>query len=399
MWEKTIPIDQVREIRCKTTAYLGVGAMEKMFDIAKELKKMGVTKIIAVTGKAAYKTTGAWDYVEKACAENGIRWTLYNKISPNPSSIDVDEATELARSFGAEAVIGIGGGSPIDAAKSVAIMVNYPQHTTADLYEYKFTPEKALPLIAINTTHGTGTEVDRFAVVSILEKEYKPAIAYDISYPLYAIDDPKLMTGLPANQTTYTTVDAINHIVEACTTVVASPYTIMLAKETVRLIEQYLPKALENGEDLEARYYLLYASLIAGVCFDNGMLHLTHALEHPLSAVKPDLAHGLGLAVLLPSIVRNIYPACGAVLSDVLAPLVPGLTGDASEAEKAAAGIKKWLSSVGIKDTLSTLGYTQADVAKLTKLAFTTPSLDLLLGMSPVKATEELVSRIYSESL
>ncbi len=399
MWEKTIPIDQVREIRCKTTAYLGVGAMEKMFDIAKELKKMGVTKIIAVTGKAAYKTTGAWDYVEKACAENGIRWTLYNKISPNPSSIDVDEATELARSFGAEAVIGIGGGSPIDAAKSVAIMVNYPQHTTADLYEYKFTPEKALPLIAINTTHGTGTEVDRFAVVSILEKEYKPAIAYDISYPLYAIDDPKLMTGLPANQTTYTTVDAINHIVEACTTVVASPYTIMLAKETVRLIEQYLPKALENGEDLEARYYLLYASLIAGICFDNGMLHLTHALEHPLSAVKPDLAHGLGLAVLLPSIVRNIYPACGAVLSDVLAPLVPGLTGDASEAEKAAAGVKKWLSSVGIKDTLSTLGYTQADVAKLTKLAFTTPSLDLLLGMSPVKATEELVSRIYSESL
>lgn len=399
MWEKTIPIDQVREIRCKTTAYLGVGAMEKMFDIAKELKKMGVTKIIAVTGKAAYKTTGAWDYVEKACAENGIRWTLYNKISPNPSSIDVDEATEMARSFGAEAVIGIGGGSPIDAAKSVAIMVNYPQHTTADLYEYKFTPEKALPLIAINTTHGTGTEVDRFAVVSILEKEYKPAIAYDISYPLYAIDDPKLMTGLPANQTTYTTVDAINHIVEACTTVVASPYTIMLAKETVRLIERYLPKALENGEDLEARYYLLYASLIAGICFDNGMLHLTHALEHPLSAVKPDLAHGLGLAVLLPSIVRNIYPACGAVLSDVLAPLVPGLTGDASEAEKAAAGVKKWLSSVGIKDTLSTLGYTQADVAKLTKLAFTTPSLDLLLGMSPVKATEELVSRIYSESL
>lgn len=399
MWEKTIPIDQVREIRCKTTAFLGVGAMNKMFDIAGELKKMGVDKIIAVTGKAAYKTTGAWDYVEKACAENGISWTLYNKISPNPSSIDVDEATKLARDFGAKAVIGIGGGSPIDAAKSVAIMVNYPQYTTADLYEYKFTPEKALPLIAINTTHGTGTEVDRFAVVSILDKEYKPAIAYDVSYPLYAIDDPQLMTGLPANQTTYTTVDAINHIVEACTTTVASPYSILLAKETVRLIGNYLPKALENGEDLEARYYLLYASLIAGIAFDNGMLHLTHALEHPLSAVKPDLAHGLGLAVLLPSVIRNIYPACAATLSDVLAPLVPGLKGEASEAEKAASGVKQWLTSVGIKDTLSTLGYTKANVEKLTKLAFTTPSLDLLLGLSPVEANEDLVSRIYSESL
>lgn len=399
MWEKTISIDQITEIRCKTTAYLGVGAMSKMFDIAKELKKMGIEKIIAITGKAAYKTTGAWDFVEKACAENGISWTIYNKISPNPSSIDVDEAVKQAIDFGAQAVIGIGGGSPIDAAKSVAIMVNYPQHTTADLYEYKFTPEKALPLIAVNTTHGTGTEVDRFAVVSILDKEYKPAIAYDISYPLYAIDDPKLMTGLPVNQTIYTTVDAINHIVEACTSTVANPYSILLAKETVRLIAKYLPKALENGEDLEARYYLLYASLIAGISFDNGMLHLTHALEHPLSAVKPDLAHGLGLAVLLPSVIKNIYPASAETLCEVLAPIVPGLKGEASEAEKAFEGVKTWLSNVGIKDTLTSLGYAKTDVEKLTKLAFTTPSLDLLLSLSPVKATEELVAKIYTESL
>ncbi|HOJ08973.1 MAG TPA: iron-containing alcohol dehydrogenase [Clostridiales bacterium] len=399
MWEQNININEVREIRCKTTAYLGAGAMEKMNDIAKELKKMGADKIIAVTGKSSYKKTGAWDYVEKACLENAIDWIIFNKISPNPSSIDVDEATKMAIDFGAKAVIGIGGGSPIDAAKSVAIMVNYPQYTTADLYEYKFTPEKALPLIAVNTTHGTGTEVDRFAVVSILDKQYKPAIAYDISYPLYAIDDPKLMLGLPKSQTIYTSVDAVNHIVEACTSVVASPYTVLLAKETVRLIEKYLPKALENGQDLEARYYLTYASMIAGICFDNGMLHLTHALEHPLSAVKPDLAHGLGLAILLPAVVKNIYPACGEILCDVLAPIVPGLSGQASEAEKASKGVKKWLANVGITETLSTLGFTKADVDKLTHLAFTTPSLGLLLSLSPVKATEELVAGIYSESL
>lgn len=96
-----------------------------------------------------------------------------------------------------------------------------------------------------------------------------------------------------------------------------SPYSILLAKEAVRLIVRYLPVAVNDPENLVARYYLLYASAIAGISFDNGLLHLTHALEHPLSAVKPEIAHGLGLGAILPAVVKTIYPAVAEVLADI----------------------------------------------------------------------------------
>ena len=235
----------------------------------------------------------------------------------------------------------IGGGSPTDAGKSAAILLENPQYDAAQLYEYKFTPEKAVPIIAINLTHGTGTEVDRVAVATILEKEYKPAIVADCIYPTWAIDDPALMTGLSEKQTRFVSIDAVNHSVEAVTSTIASPLSITFAREAIALVAQFLPLALKDPGDLTARYYLLYASMLAGASFDNGMLHYTHALEHPLSAVKPDLTHGLGLSMLLPAVIKHIYPARPVVLADVLAPLVPGLKGDPAEAEHAAKGVEK----------------------------------------------------------
>jgi alcohol dehydrogenase len=399
MWEKTMDLNQVNHIRCKSNVFFGVGAIEKIFDITKELKDSGINKIMVITGRASYKKTGAWDYVEKAFKDNNIEYVLYNRITANPTTEYVDEATKIALKLGAQAVVAIGGGSVIDAAKSTAVMVKYPDKTATDLFEYKFTPTGALPVIAINTTHGTGTEGDRFAVVSILEKQYKPCTAYEFGYPLYSIDDPKLMTGLPKNQTIYTSVDAVNHVIEACTTVIANPYTILLAKETVRLVHRYLPLALENGEDLEARYYLAYASLIAGIAFDNTMLHLTHALEHPLSAVKPELPHGLGLAMLVPSVVKYTYEARPEILADVLSPMIPDLKGVKDEAETACEGVRNWLHNIGVTDTLTTQGFSDGDVDNLVNLAFTTPSLNLLLDCAPVKADKELVKAIYKESL
>ncbi|KEI86830.1 iron-containing alcohol dehydrogenase [Clostridium botulinum] len=399
MWESKMAINEIREIRSKTTVYLGVGAIEKIYNIASNLKNMNIDKVLIVTGRGAYKKTGAWEYVEKALEKENITYILYNEVTPNPTVDQVDEAARMGNELGAKAVIGIGGGSPIDAAKSVAILLEYKDKTARDIYEFKFTPEKAAPVIAINLTHGTGTEGDRFAVVSIPEKEYKPAIAYDCIYPLYAIDDPQLMVKLPIHQTCYVSVDAINHVVEASTSKVANPYTILLAKETVRLVSRYLPQALQHPGDLTARYYLTYASLIAGICFDNGLLHFTHALEHPLSGVKPDLSHGLGLGILLPSVIKEIYPSVSEVLADILSPIVCGLEGNPGEAEIAAKGIEKWLYSIGITEKLTDLGFKENDVEKLTKLAFETPSLDLLLSMAPIDADEKVVSNIFRNSL
>lgn len=139
--------------------------------------------------------------------------------------------------------------------------------------------------------------------------------------------------------------------------------------------------------------------MIAGMSFDNGLLHFTHALEHPLSAVKPELAHGLGLGMLLPAVVKQIYPVTGEILADVLSPIVSGLKGTPDEASKASEGVKAWLKEMGIKSQLKDEGFTEADVDKLTELAFETPSLELLLSIAPVEASKEVVREIYMNSL
>lgn len=399
MWEKDVNINQVSEIRTRTTVFFGIGAIEKIDFISKDLKSKGIDKVIVMSGRNAYKSTGAWDVVEKALKDNGIGYVNYDKVTPNPTTNAVDEATAIAKEFGAKAVISIGGGSPTDAGKSVAILLEYPDKKASDIYEFTFTPEKAAPVVAINLTHGTGSETNRFAVVTIPEKEYKPAIAYDCIYPMYAIDDPKLMVKLSPKQTKYVSIDAVNHVVEAATSKVASPYTTTLAREVISLVAKYLPIANENPDDLEARYFLAYAALMGGVCFDNGLLHYTHALEHPLSAVKPDLSHGLGLAMLLPSVVKCIYPEKANTLAYILEPIAKGLKADASDAEKAGKEVYEWLKSVGVPNKLKDEGFSESDIEKLVNLSQTTPSLDGLLSIAPNDATPERIKEIYETSL
>ena len=401
MWERNNNINEVKTIISRTTCFLGVGAIKKVDKICAKLVEMGINKVLVVTGHGSYKATGAWDYVTKAFKAKNIDYVLYDKVTPNPTVDSIDEAVALGKDIGAKAVFGIGGGSPIDAAKSAAILLEYPDKNARDIYEFRFAPNKAAPIIAINLTHGTGTEVDRFAVASILDKDFKPAIAYDCIYPMYAIDDPALMTGLSTNQTKYVSIDAVNHVVEASTTkAFSSPYTILLAEETVRLVDKYLPRAVANPADLEARYYLLYASMIAGISFDNGMLHLTHGLEHPLSAVKPTLTHGLGLAMILPSVVEACWPVASEILIDVLKPMFSGnLTADPSNAAAAADAVEAWMVKLGVPEKLSDMGYTEADVEKLVRLTRETPSLGGLLDLAPIAATPEVVEKIYRDSL
>lgn len=399
MWENDININEVKEIRTRTTVYFGVGAIKKIDDIAKVLKDKGYDKVVVMSGRNAYKATGAWDYVEKALKDHGIGYVNFDKVTPNPTTEHVNEAAQMAKDFGAKAVISIGGGSPTDAGKSVAILLAYPDKTAENIYDFEFAPEKAAPIVSINLTHGTGTETNRFAVVTNLAKNFKPAIAYDCIYPMFAIDDPQLMTKLSPKQTRYVSIDAVNHVVEAATSTVASPYSIALAKQVIELVAKYLPKAIKNPDDLEARYFLAYAAMMGGVSFDNGLLHYTHALEHPLSAVKPDLSHGLGLAILLPAVIKTIYKDRPNVLADILAPIAPNLKPEAGDAEKAEKEVYEWLKSVDVPEKLTDMGFSADDVEKLTDLAFTTPSLDGLINIGPSGNSRELVRTIYQNSL
>lgn len=399
MWKSDVDINRVVELRVKPNVYFGFGAINKIEEIAKDLKTKGIDKILVVSGRNAYKSSGAWDVIEKALKANDIAYTNYAEVTPNPTADAVDAAAKQGKEFGAKAVMGIGGGSPIDAAKSVAIMLANEGVTARDIYEFKFIPEKAVPIIAINLTHGTGTETNRFAVVTIPETEYKPAIAYDCIYPSYSIDDPALMMNLSPEQTIYVSIDAVNHSIEAATTKVASPLSISTAKECIELVAKYLPRINANPNDKEARYFLLYASILGGVSFDNGLLHFTHALEHPLSGVKPKLSHGLGLAMILPSVIKHIYPAKAKTLASLFSTIIPDLEGIPGEAEYAAVKIEEWLYSVGIKKKLSDEGFNEADIDKLVNLTFETPSLAGLISIAPVEGTKEVVKAIFTESL
>ena len=399
MWKNEVDINQVVELRLKPNVYFGFGAINKIEDIAKDMKSKGIDKILVVSGRNAYKSSGAWEVIEKALKNNGIAYTNYAEVTPNPTADAVDAAAKQGKEFGAKAVMGIGGGSPIDAAKSVAIMLANEGVSARDIYEFKFIPEKAVPIVAINLTHGTGTETNRFAVVTIPETEYKPAIAYDCIYPSYSIDDPALMMNLSPEQTIYVSIDAVNHSIEAATTKVASPYSISTAKECIELVAKYLPIINKDPQNKEARYFLLYASILGGVSFDNGLLHFTHALEHPLSGVKPKLSHGLGLAMILPAVVKYIYPAKAKTLASLFSTIIPDLKGTPDEAEYAAKKIEEWLFSVGITKKLIDEGFSEADVEKLVNLTFETPSLSGLISIAPVEGTKEVVKAIFTESL
>lgn len=399
MWEDDFDINEVKEIRVKTTVFLGVGAIAKLDFIAGQLAARGVKNILCVTGGGSYKRTGAWDHAQKAFAAHGIKITLFDKVTPNPTTASINEAAELGRRNGASAVLAIGGGSPIDAGKSAAILLANPGRSAEELYTGKFEPQNAAPIVVVNLTHGTGSEANRFAVATITELDYKPAIAFDCIYPMYSIDDPQLMASLPPAQTKFVSVDAVNHSIEAATSLAANPLSIELARSCIALVARWLPVAEKDPGDLRARYFLAYAALIAGVSFDNGLLHYTHALEHPLSALKPELAHGLGLAMIVPEVLETIYPSRAQVLAEILQPLVPGLKGNSNEAHACAVGMEKWLASVGVPQKLADEGFGANDIARLTELAQTTPSLAGLLAIAPVASSPEIIARIYEISL
>lgn len=397
--KRNLPVDRVVELRCRTINYLGAGAIQKFPDIMKVFKKRGVKRVALVTGRGSYKKSGAWDVVKPTLEDFKIEYAHFDGIMSNPTVDMVDEATRVTREIDPQVVIGIGGGSPLDSAKGVAILLKYPDKDARQLYRDKFTPTEAIPIVLVNLTHGTGTEVDRFALATIPEIKRKTAIAHDCIYPAYSIDDPALSVGLSSDQTRYVTVDALNHLTEAATTTKTSPYAILLSKEAAQCIATYLPVVLTEPDNIEARYYLHYAAVIAGMAFDCALLHLTHSLEHSISAFKPEVAHGLGLAAIQPAVIRAIYPAVSEVLAEVYKPIVPGLQGSPEEARTLARKVEEWLFSIGVTQKLADLGFTRKDVPDLVKHVREWPGEDRLLSVAPVPVTDELIARIYEESL
>ncbi len=323
-------------------------------------------RLLVVTGRSSAKVSGALDDIRKILEEHGIEYMVWDKALPNPTDSLVEELTRVYREGLFEGFIAIGGGSVIDLTKAARVLVVGGGSIKEYLYGEKIPPEQQPFLMAVNLTHGTGSEIDRFAVVTI--EETKEKLGFSAGYPTVSVDDPKYTLTLPRSQTIYTSMDAFAHAVESATSNYASPYTVLLAEEAVRVIVEYLPKTLENPRSIENRYWLLYASMIAGIGIDHGVTHYGHLLEHLLTGYNPRLAHGAGLAIIHRKLIGVIYKYFPETMARILKPLDPSLKPVPDDSVKAVKAYEAFLEKIGFKERLGDYGFDKDVIKELTEL-------------------------------
>ena len=262
----------------------------------------GTRALIVIGASGAMRKHGYLDRVIEYLKANNVDSVVYNKIQPNPVSEHVEEGAAVAKENQCDFVVGLGGGSTIDSAKSIAVMAVNP----GVYWDYIHggtgggkTPENgALPIVAITTTAGTGTEADPWTVITKSETNEKIGWGSPFTFPTLSIVDPELMLSVPPKQTAYTGMDAFFHSVESYLATVNQPTSDHLALEAVGLITKYLPLAVKDGANLEARTKLAWANTEAGICESLSCCISHHSMEHAVSAFYPDVAHGAGLTML-----------------------------------------------------------------------------------------------------
>lgn len=320
-----------------------------------------VKRALIVTSKSAAYVSGALHDVVKELSLRNIEYKIYNNVTSNPSSSIVDEVVEMARSFDPDILVAIGGGSVIDVAKVVSIV--YRAGITA--LEYMNNPrlnqEERLKLVVINLTHGTGSEVNQYAVLTkknTIEKIGFPARYADISF-----DDPIYTLTLDREQSFYTSIDAFYHAYESATSRRSNLYVIDLADKAVSHIVSHLSNVLERPSDLESRTYLMYSSMLAGICIDTTKgTHLVHAVEHGVSGFDPRIPHGAGLAMIGPIVVEYTHKAVPEISALILRHIDPYIKPIKEDASKAKKAVEKLNQLAGFDKRLSDFGIGQGDL-------------------------------------
>lgn len=293
--------DRELDISFSGRTIFGARSIYRAGEIAASLK---ATRAFLVTdpGVAANGISGL---VVDALEESGIDTTVFDAVTPNPTVSDVESGAAILRELGSAdtVVVGVGGGSAMDAAKCVALQATNGGSAT-DL-DFRNEPEHdGLTVIAVPTTAGTGAETNGFGVVTDPLAGRKFYAGHDSVKPAAAILDPELTTGLPPGATAATGVDALVHALESLMSSSANPYADGLALQVIRMVHDWLPLAVSDGNDLEARSQMLLAAHLAGLAFASGTgLGLCHALAHPLGA-RVEAVHGLALGAVLPGVLR-----------------------------------------------------------------------------------------------
>lgn len=358
-----------------------------------ELKKRGCKKALVVFDKGL-KAVGISDKVVENLQNAGIETVDFDGVLPDPPDTVVEGAAEMAKEKGIDCIVAIGGGSSMDTAKGINVLMNNPP-PIMKYFGVQKNLKPGVPLIFIPTTSGTGSEVTNMCVISCESLGKKDSVISDVCVGTLAILDPELTLGLPPKLTAATGVDALSHAVESLTGGHSNPLSDALARDAIRTIAKWLPVAYEDGSNIEARENLLYASMFAGMAFTNALVHVGHAIGHTLGA-KFHIPHGTAVAISLPEVieyaaktehkkVRMICEALGIQVPDDATPEEIG--------ELGKNALRKLIKSVDIPN-LKDLGISLEDAMGTAPMA----SQDAGLALAPYRITGGKIADIIKSA-
>jgi alcohol dehydrogenase class IV len=367
-----------------TTIVFGAGAASVVAD---HVKRVGGTRALVVCDAGVVKA-GIADKVVGFLKSGGIEATLFDKVDPNPVEKNVFDGVVAYRESKSDVFIGLGGGSPLDTAKLIALaathdrpLVDYDDATGGDKYVTAAVP----PILTIPTTAGTGSEVGRSGVVTLAATGRKTVIFSPYLLAKVAILDPELTRSMPPRVTAATGFDALTHCLEAYLSLGDHPMADAIAIGGLELVAENLARAVLTGDDIEARGGMMKAAMMGAVAFQKG-LGACHSLAHPLSSEK-GLHHGLANAICLPAVVdfnAHVVPEKVERIRAILSPTSTTL-GD---------GLRALRKTLGLPSGLASEGVTEKDVAKLTEKAFE----DACHRSNPVSVTKDDLAALYRAS-
>ena len=374
-------------------SYFGPGARKELPEV---VKRLGKSKALIVTDAGLVKF-GVAKMVTDVLDEAAIPYEIFSDVKPNPTVTNVKNGIEAYKKSGADFIIAIGGGSSIDTAKAVGIVINNPEFSDiVSLEGCAPTKNKSVPIVALPTTAGTAAETTINYVI-IDEVNQKKMVCVDPNdIPAVAIVDAELMYSLPASLTAATGMDALTHAIEGYITKGAWALSDMFEIEAIRMISRNLPTAVAEPSNAVARDAMAVAQYVAGMAFSNVGLGLVHGMAHPLGSLF-DIPHGVANALLLPTIMEWNMPACldkYPAIAEAMGVDISGMTRE--EAAQAACDAVKALSiKVGIPQHLSEIGIKESDIDTISEQAIA----DVCTPGNPRDVAIEDIKALYSKVL
>ncbi|RJG40297.1 L-threonine dehydrogenase [Motilimonas pumila] len=358
------------------------------------IKSHGFKKGLIVTDNVLVQM-GMVKQVTDLLSQRDIATFVFYGTQPNPTIGNVNAGLAMLQQNQCDFVISLGGGSPHDCAKGIALVATNGGEI-ADYEGVDVSAKPQLPLVAINTTAGTASEMTRFCIITDEARHIKMAIVDKNTTPIMSVNDPKLMLAKPASLTAATGMDALTHAIEAYVSTAATPVTDAVAIKAIELVQSNLRAAVSNGEDLHAREQMAYAQFMAGMAFNNASLGYVHAMAHQLGGFY-DLPHGVCNAILLPHVQAFNAKVCPERLTDVAKAMgveVSGLTPEQG-AQAALTAIKQLSADVHIPAGLSELGASSQDFDTLAENALK----DACGFTNPVQASHDEIKTIFAAAM